>query len=136
MKKIISTKNAPAAVGPYSQAVVIENLNLVFTAGQIALEPDSGQMVNGGVQAETRQVLVNLQAVLNASGSNLENVIKTTVFLTDMNDFQAMNEIYQEFFSQNSLGAPPARSAVAVKQLPKGALVEIEAVAILCNSKP
>ncbi len=127
MKKIISTPDAPAAVGPYSQAVVIESLNLVYTAGQIAMEPNTGQFVTGGIQAETRQVLQNLKAVLEASGSSLDNVVKMTVFLTDMNDFQAMNAIYQEFFKHN----PPARSAVAVKALPRGAQVEMEAVACL-----
>jgi len=126
MKKVISTKKAPAAVGPYSQAVLIEKLGLIYTAGQIGMQPETGKMVSGGIQAETRQVLENLRAVLEAGNSRLENVIKMTVFLVDMNDFQTMNEIYQEFFPEN----PPARSAVAVKQLPKNALVEMEAVAI------
>ncbi|MCI0513639.1 RidA family protein [candidate division KSB1 bacterium] len=127
MKDIISTAKAPTAIGPYSQAVLIEPLRLVYTAGQIGLLPTTGQMVNGGIQAETRQVLLNLQAVLQASGSDLEHVIKTTVFLTDMNHFQTMNEVYAEFFPV----APPARSAMAVKQLPKNALVEIEVVAVI-----
>jgi 2-iminobutanoate/2-iminopropanoate deaminase len=127
MKKIIFTPDAPPAVGPYSQAVVIEPLKLVYTAGQIALDPATGQLIGGGIQAETRQVLQNLKAVLEAAGSCLDNVVKMTVFLTDMNDFQAMNAIYQEFFKQN----PPARSAVAVKALPRGAQVEMEAIACL-----
>jgi 2-iminobutanoate/2-iminopropanoate deaminase len=127
MKEIISTAKAPTAIGPYSQAVLIKPLKLVYTAGQIGLLPTTGQMVNGGIQAETRQVLLNLQAVLQASGSDLEHVIKTTVFLTDMNNFQTMNEVYAEFFPV----APPARSAIAAKQLPKNALVEIEAVAVV-----
>jgi 2-iminobutanoate/2-iminopropanoate deaminase len=125
MKKIVFTPDAPPAVGPYSQAVVVEPLKLVYTAGQIALEPATGQLIGGGIQAETRQVLQNLKAVLEAAGSCLDNVVKMTVFLTDMNDFQAMNAIYQEFFKQN----PPARSAVAVKALPRGAQVEMEAIA-------
>jgi len=127
MKKVVTTTTAPAAVGPYSQAIVAVNQGLVYTAGQIALNPASGQMVAGGIQAETRQVLQNLAAVLVAAGSGLEHVIKTTVFLTDMSHFQAMNEIYQQFFGAN----PPARSAVAVKELPKQALVEIEAIALI-----
>ncbi len=127
MKKIIFTPDAPPAVGPYSQAVVIEPLKLVYTAGQIALDPATGQLIGGGIQAETRQVLQNLKAALEAAGSCLDNVVKMTVFLTDMNDFQAMNAIYQEFFKQN----PPARSAVAVKALPRGAQVEMEAIACL-----
>lgn len=127
MKKIVFTPDAPPAVGPYSQAVVIEPLKLVYTAGQIALEPATGQLIPGGIQAETRQVLQNLKAVLEAAHSNLDNVIKMTVFLIDMNDFQAMNSIYHEFFKQN----PPARSAVAVKALPRGARVEMEAIACL-----
>lgn len=127
MKIIVSTNKAPAAVGPYNQAVVAERAGLVYTAGQIGLKPESGEMVSGGVQAETRQVLINLQAVLEAAGSDLNHVLKNTVFLVDMGHFQAMNEIYSEFFPEN----PPARSAVAVKELPKNALVEIEAVALL-----
>lgn len=127
MKKIISTPDAPPAVGPYSQAVVIEPLKLVYTAGQIGMDPATGQFVTGGIQTETRQVLQNLKAILTAAGSSLDNVIKMTVFLTDMNDFQSMNTIYQEFFKQE----PPARSTVAVKALPRGAQVEMEAVACL-----
>lgn len=126
MKKIIATKKAPAAVGPYSQAVLVESAGLLYTAGQIPLDPVSGELVGGGIEAETRQVLKNLQAVLEAGGSSLANVVKTTVFLSDMGNFGAMNGVYLEFFPEN----PPARSAVAVKELPKGVMVEIEAVAI------
>jgi 2-iminobutanoate/2-iminopropanoate deaminase len=129
MKKVISTPNAPAAVGPYSQAIVAPQQGLVYTAGQIALIPATGQMVSGGIQAETRQAIQNLAAVLEASGSGLDHVIKTTVFLTDMVNFQLMNAVYQEFFVKNS----PARSAVAVTELPKKALVEIEAVALVSD---
>ena len=124
-KKIIHTEKAPAAVGPYSQAVRIGQL--VYTAGQIALDPATGQLVEGDVQAQTEQVLQNLQAVLAASGSSLKNVVKTTVFLQDMGDFKAMNEVYGRFFGKN----PPARSAVQVAALPLGAQVEIEAVALV-----
>ncbi len=125
MKKIIHTENAPAAVGPYSQAIVANGF--VFTAGQIALIPAEGKLLDGDVQAQARQVLQNLQAVLEAAGTSLNNVVKTTVFLADINDFLAVNEIYGEFFSEN----PPARSAFEVANLPLGALVEIEAVALL-----
>lgn len=124
-KKIIRTDHAPAAVGPYSQAIVANGF--VFTAGQVALIPSEGKMLDGDVQAQTRQVLENLSAVLTAAGTSLSNVVKTTVFLDNMDDFAKMNEIYAEFFGDN----PPARSAVEVARLPLGALVEIEAVALL-----
>ncbi|MBV6394884.1 MAG: 2-iminobutanoate/2-iminopropanoate deaminase [Anaerolineales bacterium] len=124
-RKIISTDKAPRAIGPYSQAVQIENL--VFTAGQIGLNPATMEIVEGGVEAQSRQVLTNLKAVLEAADSGLNYVIKTTVFLSDMAHFAAMNAIYAEFFAEN----PPARSTVAAAGLPKGALVEIEAVALL-----
>lgn len=123
-KEVVATKEAPAAVGPYSQAVIAGNL--VYTAGQLGLDPESGRLVEGGVEAQTRQALKNLQAVLAAAGSSLERVVKTTVFLHDINDFKAMNGVYAEFFGQN----PPARSAVQVAALPLGGLVEIEAVAL------
>lgn len=125
MKKIIHTEQAPAAVGPYSQAIAANGF--VFTAGQIALIPAEGKLLEGDVQAQTRQVLQNLQAVLEAAGTSLNHVVKTTVFLANISDFAAMNEIYGEFFSEN----PPARSAFEVANLPLGALVEIEAVALL-----
>jgi len=126
-KKIIHTHKAPEAIGPYSQAVRIENM--VFTAGQIGLDPLSMEIVEGGVEAETRQVLMNLKQVLEAADSGLNYVIKTTVFLRDMSDFPRMNAIYAEFFSEN----PPARSTVAVQALPKDVAVEIEAVALLAS---
>jgi 2-iminobutanoate/2-iminopropanoate deaminase len=124
-KKIIFTDKAPKAIGPYSQAVQTESM--VFAAGQGGLDPATGELVPGGIEAETRQVLTNLKHVLEASDSGLNYVVKTTVFLKDMNDFAKMNAVYSEFFSQN----PPARSTLAAAGLPKGALVEIEAVAML-----
>ena len=124
-KKIVSTEKAPKAIGPYSQAVRIENL--VYTAGQIALDPVRMELVEGDVSAQTHQVFANLKAVLEAAGSGLNYVIKTTVFLKDMADFAAMNAVYADYFPEN----PPARSTVAVAGLPKGGLVEIEVVALL-----
>ena len=124
-KKIVHTDKAPAAVGPYSQAVKIGDM--VYTAGQIALDPATGQIVEGDIQAQTERVLQNLQAVLKASGSSLKNVVKTTVFLQDMADFKAMNEVYGRFFDTK----PPARSTVQVAGLPLGAQVEIEVVALV-----
>lgn len=121
--EIVSTEAAPAAIGPYSQAVISEGL--VYTSGQVALPPAGGELVPGGVAEQTRQVLANLSAVLEAAGSSLQRVVKTTVFLTSMDDFAAMNGVYEEAFST----VLPARSTVAVAALPKGALVEIEAVA-------
>lgn len=124
-KKIIFTDKAPKAIGPYSQAIRTESL--VFTAGQVGLIPETGELIEGGVEAQTRQVLTNLKHVLEAADSGLNFVVKTTVFLKDMNDFAKMNAIYGEFFGEN----PPARSTIAVAALPKGALVEIECVAML-----
>jgi len=124
-KTIVFTPNAPRAIGPYSQAVRADGL--VFTAGQIGLDPSTMEMVAGGVEEQTRQVLTNLKSVLEAAGSSLGRVVKTTVFLTDMANFAAMNAIYAEFYPDE----PPARSAVAAAGLPKGALVEIEAVALV-----
>jgi 2-iminobutanoate/2-iminopropanoate deaminase len=124
-KTIVSTEKAPKAIGPYSVAVRIDSL--VYTSGQVGLIPASGELVPGGIEAETRQVLTNLKHVLEASGTDLEHVVKTIVFLKDMGDFAKMNAIYAEFFTQD----PPARSTVAVAGLPKGASVEIEAVALL-----
>jgi 2-iminobutanoate/2-iminopropanoate deaminase len=123
-KKIIHTDKAPQAIGPYSQAVCTENM--VYTAGQIGLDPATMEIVSGGVEAETRQVLNNLQQVLEAANSGLNYVAKTTVFLRDMADFPKMNAVYAEFFPEN----PPARSTVAVAALPKGVAVEIEAIAL------
>ena len=119
----VSTESAPAALGPYSQAIILDSM--VYASGQIALDPATGQLVEGDVQAQTHQVLQNLTAVLGAAGSSLANVVKTTVFLTDMGNFTAMNEIYATYFGD----IPPARSTVAVAELPKGAQVEIEAIA-------
>lgn len=124
-KQIIATEKAPQAIGPYSQAVRIGNL--VYTAGQIGLDPATGDLVPGGVEAETRQALTNLQHVLEAAGASLGTVVKTTVFLRDMNDFAKMNAVYAEFFTAGF----PARSAVQAAALPKGAAVEIEAVAYI-----
>ena len=122
MANRIYTENAPAAIGPYSQAVVTGNL--IFTSGQIALDPATGVLVDGGIKAQTHRVCKNLEAVLEAAGSSLNGAVKTVCFLSDMADFAAFNEIYAEYFTEK-----PARSCVAVKELPKGALVEIEAIA-------
>jgi 2-iminobutanoate/2-iminopropanoate deaminase len=124
-REVIFTPKAPAAVGPYSQAIRVGNL--VFTAGQIAIDPNRGRLIEGDVAAQTRQVLTNLAAVLEAAGSVLSQVVKTTVFLQDIGDFSNMNAVYAEFFP----AGPPARSAVQVAALPLGALVEIEAVALV-----
>jgi 2-iminobutanoate/2-iminopropanoate deaminase len=123
-REIIATDQAPGAVGPYSQAVRAGDL--VFTAGQIALDPATGQMVEGGIEAQARQALTNVSAVLEAAGTSLANVVKTTVFLADMGEFKAMNGVYAEFFPD----APPARSAVQAAALPLGARIEVEAIAV------
>jgi 2-iminobutanoate/2-iminopropanoate deaminase len=128
-KEIIHTDAAPRAVGPYSQAVKIGDF--LFTSGQIALDPDTMQLVEGDVQIQTHQVLKNLDAVLQAGDSTLENVVKTTVFLADIADYKAVNAVYEVYFSDSK----PARSAVAVRDLPLGALVEIEAVAFVKKQK-
>lgn len=122
MKKIIATENAPQAIGPYSQAVACGNF--LFTSGQLGLDPKTGNFVEGDVTEQTEQVIRNLKAVLEKAGFSLENVVKTTCFLADMNDFAAMNEVYRKHFT----GDYPARSAVAIKTLPKNGLVEIEAI--------
>ncbi len=126
-KQIVQTDKAPGAIGPYSQAVRTEGM--VFTAGQIGLDPATMEIVSGGVEAETRQVLNNLKQVLEAADSGLNCVVKTTVFLRDMADFPKMNAVYGEFFSEN----PPARSTVAVATLPKNVAVEIEAIALIAS---
>ena len=126
-KKIVTTEKAPKAIGPYSQAIRIEHL--VFTAGQIGLNPATMEIVDGGIEAQTRQVLTNLKNVLESADSGLNYVVKTTVFLQNMSEFAAMNVVYTEFFPEN----PPARSTVAVAALPKGALVEIECTALLAS---
>jgi 2-iminobutanoate/2-iminopropanoate deaminase len=120
----ISTQNAPSAIGPYSQA--IKHGDIVYTSGQIAINPATGNIVEGGIANEAEQVMKNLSAVLEAAGSSTELVIKTTCFLADINDFAVFNEIYGRYFTEK-----PARSCVAVKSLPKGALVEVEAIALL-----
>ncbi|HEY2627079.1 MAG TPA: RidA family protein [Candidatus Udaeobacter sp.] len=124
MKKIISTKEAPAAVGPYSQAVRVGST--VYCAGQIPLDPKSGQIVPGDIGAQTRRVLENIAAVLRAESLAFENIVKTTIFLTNLSDFQTVNEIYGSYFKKE----PPARSTVQVPALPKGASVEIEVIAV------
>ena len=125
MKNIVATKKAPAAIGPYSQGIAIDGL--VFTSGQLGLDPATGDFASGGVEAQTRQSLANIRAVLEEAGTGMDRVVKTTVFLKDMNDFAAMNKVYAEFFGE---GGCPARSAVEVAKLPKGGLVEIEAIAV------
>lgn len=123
MKTVIATDKAPAALGPYSQAIRANGF--VFASGQLGLDPAVGELVEGGVQAQTRQALENAKAVLEKAGLSLSNVVKTTVFLNDIGDFAAMNEIYGQYFTENA----PARSAVQVGALPKGGLVEIEMIA-------
>ena len=122
-KEIISTKKAPSAIGPYSQGMIVGDL--VFTSGQIPLNPENGELVTEIIKA-TVQFMANLSAVLEAAGSSLEKVIKTTIFLQDLNDFEKVNEIYGDYFKDNL----PARSCVQVAKLPKGAIIEIEAIAI------
>jgi 2-iminobutanoate/2-iminopropanoate deaminase len=129
MKKIISTSEAPAAIGPYSQAV--RSGNFLFCSGQIPLDPKSGQIVPGDIATQTRRVLDNIGAVLKAEGLTFENIVKTTIFLTDLGDFQSVNEIYGSYFKQQS----PARSTVQVSALPKGAKVEIEIIAVADNGE-
>ena len=126
-KTIVKTDKAPAAIGPYSQGVVAVGSRLLFTAGQIPLNPDTGTMVEEDIEIQTRQAMENLKAVLEAAGSGMHQVVKCTVFLKDMNDFPKMNTVYGTYF----VGNPPARSAVQVARLPKDALIEIECVALL-----
>ena len=123
MKKIIATTNAPAAIGPYSQA--IDCGSFLVTSGQVPFDPKTGEFVPGGIQEQTRQVLTNVKAILEAAGVTLESVVKTTCFLADMGDFAAFNEVYAKYFTSK-----PARSCVAVRELPKGVLCEIEAIAV------
>jgi 2-iminobutanoate/2-iminopropanoate deaminase len=124
-REVVTCSNAPAAIGPYS--VAIATGCLVFVSGQLGIDPKSGTIVEGGIQAQTRTALTNLKSVLEIAGSGLENVVKTTVFLTDMAQFAEMNAIYAEFFTSDH----PARSAIQVAALPKGGIVEIEAIAVL-----
>ncbi len=125
MTKIISTDKAPAAIGPYSQAVAVGNM--VYTSGQIAIVPETGNIVEGGVEEQTKQALENLKVVVEAAGSSLDKVVKTTVFIKNMGDFAKINEVYSKYFTSNF----PARSCVEVARLPKDLLVEIEAVAVI-----
>src|ERR1700747_347122 len=129
MKKVISTSEAPGAIGPYSQAV--RSGRLLFCSGQIPLDPKSGQIVPGDIAAQTRRVLDNIAAVLRAEGLTFDYIIKTTIFLTNLGDFQTVNEIYGSYFKQN----PPARSTVQVSALPKGANIEIEVIADASDSE-
>ncbi|TFG36629.1 MAG: RidA family protein [Candidatus Aminicenantes bacterium] len=127
-RKIVATTNAPGAVGPYSQGVRTDQL--VFTAGQVPLDPATGTLVTGPIEDQTRRVLDNIRAVLEAAGTSLDRVVKMTVFMTDLGDFKRMNAVYAEYFPD----APPARSAVQVGALPLGAEIEMEAVALISNS--
>jgi 2-iminobutanoate/2-iminopropanoate deaminase len=124
-RETIQTDKAPKAIGPYAQAIKVNGF--IYTAGQIPIDPQTGNFVAGGISEQTRQVLENLKAVLAAAGSSLDQVVKATVFLKNMADFPAMNEVYGEYFG----GAKPARSTVAVAELPRGALVEIDLVALV-----
>ena len=125
LREPIKTSNAPAALGPYSQAIKVGEF--VYTSGQVAIDPATGEFIGGGIVEQTERVLKNVAAVLEAAGSSLDQVVKTLVFLADMDDFAAMNEVYGKFFT----GAPPARSTVQAARLPKDARVEIEAVALV-----
>ena len=124
-RQVIATASAPAAVGPYSQAIKVGSM--VFTAGQIGIDPEAKKLVDGGIEAQTRQTLTNLQHILEAAGTSMANVVKVTVFLQDIQDFQAMNRVYAEFFPD----APPARAGAQVAALPLGAAVMIETVATI-----
>jgi len=126
-KRTIQTEQAPAAIGPYSQAIRIGDF--LYTSGQIALDPESGMFLSGEIEEETEQTLKNISAILQAGGVNFENVIKTTVYLSDLNDFTRMNQVYEKYFSKNK----PARACVQVAALPKGAKIEIDAIAS-CSS--
>ncbi len=126
-KRIIQTDQAPAAIGPYSQAVRVDNF--LYTSGQIALDPQSGEFLSGEIEQETERTIENISAILTAGGLSLDNVIKTTVYLTDLSHFTRMNHIYEKYFSGNK----PARACVQVAALPKGAKVEIEAIAIAAS---
>lgn len=122
-KTVIATNNAPAAIGPYSQAIRMGNM--VFLSGQIPLHPVTGEMVKGDIKAQTRQVLENVKCILEAAGSSLDQVAKTTIFMKDLNDYAAVNAVYQEFFPNK----PPARAAIQAARLPRDAVVEIETIA-------
>lgn len=125
MRKIVATEKAPAAIGPYAQANIVDGL--IFTSGQVPLDPVTGQLVEGGIEEQTKQSLENIKAILEEAGSGLDKIVKTTCFLTDMGNFARMNEVYAAYFSD---GVYPSRSAFEVGALPKGAMVEIEAIAM------
>jgi len=127
VKRIITTSEAPAAIGPYSQGISVEGGRWIFTSGQIALDPKTGKLVEGGIAEQTARVLENLKAVLSAGGASLGDVVKTTVYLVDLGDFQTMNDVYARYFHEN----PPARSTVQVSRLPRDARIEMEAVAVV-----
>lgn len=124
MKRIINTQNAPAAIGPYSQAVEVNGT--LYVSGQVPINPQTGKVAEGGISEQTEQVMKNIGAILQAAGYNYSDVVKSTCFLSDMANFQAMNKVYGSFYSEN----PPARAAFAVKELPLGVLIEIESVAV------
>ncbi|TYP51575.1 RidA family protein [Thermosediminibacter litoriperuensis] len=123
MKKVIKTDMAPKAIGPYSQAIMVGDF--LFASGQVAINPATGEVVEGGIEAQTRQVMENVKNILQAAGMDFSNVVKTTVFITNMDDFAKVNEIYAGYFGEN----PPARSCVEVSRLPKGVLIEVEVIA-------
>jgi 2-iminobutanoate/2-iminopropanoate deaminase len=123
MKKVISTNLAPKAIGPYSQAIMLEDL--LFASGQIAIDPKKGEIIEGGIEAQTSQVMENIKNILSAAEMDFSNIVKTTIFLTDLNNFSLVNDIYGRYFTQE----PPARSCVEVSKLPKDALIEIEVIA-------
>jgi len=127
MKTVVRTSNAPAPVGTYSQGIIAEGSKLIFTAGQIAINPENNEVVKDDISAQTRLVLNNLKAVLQAAGADMNNVVKVTVFMTDLQHFGSVNEVFKEFFPDD----PPARSAVQVSALPKGVDVEIEGIAVI-----
>lgn len=124
MKKVITSKSAPAAIGPYSQAISVEGGRTIYFSGQIALDPATGQLVTGGIEAETKQTMMNIEGLLKEVGASFENVVKTTIFLKDIADFTTVNQIYGGYFRKD----PPARSTVEVSHLPRNAKVEIEVV--------
>jgi 2-iminobutanoate/2-iminopropanoate deaminase len=131
MKKVITSKNAPAAIGPYSQGIAVEaGSRTVYLSGQIALDPATGQLVTGGIEAETKQVMRNIEALLKEVGATFENVVKSTIFLKDFNDFTTVNQIYGASFRKD----PPARSTVEVARLPRDAKIEIECIVVMAAS--
>ena len=125
MREIVATEKAPAAIGPYAQANIVDGL--IFTSGQVPLDPATGELVEGGIEEQTRQSLENIKAILEEAGSGLDKIVKTTCFLTDIGNFAKMNEVYATYFTD---GVYPSRSAFEVGALPKGAMVEIEAIAM------